>query len=73
MSIYFIYILSLIIEVEVLWTLPRDTGAAIKVAGGIAIRTTCGTAVGIVNGISRAAGGIGEAFCRASCGASCGA
>ena len=44
-------------------------GAAIGVAGNTAIGTICGAAVGIASGISRAAGGIGGAFCRASYGA----
>ena len=41
-------------------------GAAIVVAGGAAIGTTCSVVV-------RTAGGIGGAFYGASCGASCGA
>ena len=41
-------------------------GAAIRVASGIAIRTTCSAAVGIAGGIGGAASGIGGAFCGAS-------
>ena len=46
-------------------------GAAIRVAGGVAIGITYGIAVGIASGIGGAASGIGGAFCGASCGASC--
>ena len=40
----------------------RVVGAAIRVASGAAIKTTCSAAVGI-------AGGISKAFYRTSCGA----
>ena len=46
-------------------------GAAIGVAGSIAIRTTGNAVVGIAGGIGGAAGGIGRAFYGAFCGASC--
>ena len=42
-------------------------GAAIKVAGGTAIGTTCGTAVKIAGGIGGAAGGIGISFTDLAC------
>ena len=46
-------------------------GAAIRVAGGIAIRITCNTAVKIVSGIGGAASGINRGFCGDSCWAYC--
>ena len=46
-------------------------GAAIKVAGGIAIRTTYSIAVGIASGISGAASRISRGSYRDSCGGCC--
>ena len=47
----------------------RVAGAAIRVASGAAIRTTCSTAVKIASGISKAFCGasFGASYYRASC------